>query len=211
MNNKKSILKEIWEWIYTIFIALAIALVIKAFLFDIVLVDGSSMYPTLEDKDRLVITKLFYTPDNGDIVILDSTYKNREEYYDHIALSKNKDELNFAEKLIEGFRLPEEYKSRYYVKRVIASPGQTIDIKDGKVYIDNEILEEEYYSGDTFAIDAAVTFPLTVEEDHVFVMGDNRHHSTDSRVSSLGQVPYEAVIGQSRLRIFPFNKISLTK
>lgn len=211
MKVKNSILKEIWEWIYTILIALAIALVIKGFLFDIVLVDGSSMYPTLEHKDRLVITKLFYTPENGDIVILDSTYKKRQAYYDNIASSKNKEELNFAEKIIEGFDMPEEYKSRYYVKRVIATPGQTVDIRDGKVYVDNMILEEEYYSGDTFPIDASVTFPITIEDEHVFVMGDNRHHSTDSRASSLGQVPYDAVIGQSKIRIFPLNKISLTK
>ncbi len=209
--KKKSLLREIWEWIYTIVVALVIALVIKALIFDIVLVDGSSMYPTLEDKDRLIVTKLGYTPDNGDIVILDSTYKNRENYYDILALNKEKDELNQMEKMIQYISLPKEYKHRYYVKRVIATPGQTVDIKDGKVYIDGEVLNEEYYSGTTSVIDYSISYPLLVEDNHVFVMGDNRNHSTDSRSSSLGLVPFDAVIGKAQLRIFPLNKIGLTK
>ena len=89
MENKKtaknSIGREIFEWVYTIVIAVVIAFAIKAFLFDIVKVDGSSMHPTLVDKERLIVTKLGYDPEAGDIVILDSTYKNREAYYDKLA------------------------------------------------------------------------------------------------------------------------------
>lgn len=210
-KKKKSIGAEIWEWVYTIAIALAIAFVIKGFLFDIVKVDGQSMYPTLDHKDRLIITKIGYTPDNGDIVILDSTYKDREEYYDTLADEKGKEELGFVEKTIKYFTLPDSLKHRYYVKRVIGMPGQTVDIKDGLVYVDGQLLEEEYYDGTTTAYDPGMKFPLTVEENHVFVMGDNRNHSKDSRDSTLGQVPFEAVIGKSQIRIFPFTSIGTTK
>ncbi|MCD8390309.1 MAG: signal peptidase I [Firmicutes bacterium] len=204
--------KEIWEWVYTLAIAIAIALLIKAFVFDIVRVDGSSMYPTLENNDRLIVTKLGYTPKQGDIIILDSTYKKREEYFDQVAEEKGKDELNAFEKFFAKSDMPDSLDSVYYVKRVIALPGQTVDIgDDGKVYVDGEVLDEEYYDGDTYPIDSDMTFPLTVEEDTVFVMGDNRMHSKDSRSSELGLVPYDAILGKSQIRIWPFNAISFTK
>lgn len=207
----KTILKEVWEWVYTIVIAIAIAFLIKGFLFDIVKVEGSSMVPTLENHDRLIVTKLGYTPKQGDIVILDSLYKKREEYYDKLADENGKEELSAFSKFTESFNLPDDLKKRYYVKRVIALPGQTIDIRDGKVFVDDKELEEEYYSGSTSAMDPRTVFPQTVEEGMVFVMGDNRPNSKDSRSSDLGQVPYDAVLGKSQIRIWPLSSIGLTK
>lgn len=205
MENKKTInwAKEIWEWVYTIAIALIIAMLIKTFLFDIVKVDGSSMYPTLVNNDRLIVTKLGYEPAQGDIIILDSTYKKREEYYTMAAYQQGKDELGAFGKFVAGFSLPENVKKKYYVKRIIALPGQTVDLKDGKVYIDGVELDEPYYDGVTSSIDSTVDYPLTVEADTVFVMGDNRSHSQDSRSSSLGLVPYDAILGKAKLRIWP--------
>lgn len=205
------ILKEIWEWTYTILIAVAIAFLIKAFLFDIVKVDGQSMERTLQHGDRLIVTKLGYEPEQGDIIILDSTYKARERYFKEEALAEGKQEFGFFVKKIKYFSLPKELKRRFYVKRVIATPGQTVDIKDGRVYVDGEILEEEYYKGETYPLGSSTEYPLTVEENTVFVMGDNRGNSTDSRSSALGLVPYEAVLGKAQIRFFPFNKIGFTK
>ncbi len=210
-KKMNSVGKEIFEWFYTIAIALVIAFAIKAFLFDVVRVDGSSMFPTLENNDRLIVTKLGYEPKQGDIIILDSSYKNREEYYDKLAQYKNKEKLSAMDKFLNLKDLPKNLKKRYYVKRVIALPGQTVDLKDGKVYVDGELLDEPYYSGITQSIDATVEYPVTVEDDMVFVMGDNRPHSKDSRSSELGQVPYEAVLGKSQLRIWPLNDIGLTR
>jgi signal peptidase I len=90
-NKMKSIGKEIFEWIYSIVIAIIIAFLIKSFLFDIVKVDGKSMFPTLEHKDRLIVTKLGYDPKQGDIIILDSNYNNRNEYYAALAKAEGKD------------------------------------------------------------------------------------------------------------------------
>ena len=205
-----SLKKEVLEWIYTILIALVIAFLIKGFLFDVVRVDGKSMYPTLEHNDRLIITKLFYKPQQKDIVILDSTYKARETYYD--ALEDSGKDFNFITKFIDTtFNLPQNLKKRYYVKRVIAKEGQTVDIRDGKVYVDDLLLEEEYYNGDTVAFDSSVEFPLTVNDDCVFVLGDNRPHSKDSRSKDLGQVPEDSILGKAQIRIWPFNSIQLTR
>lgn len=202
--------KEVFEWIYTIAIALVIAFVIKGFLFDIVRVDGDSMNPTLIHNDRLIISKLGYTPKQQDIVILDSSYKQREQHYK--IREQNGENINFLTKFIESFSLPDGLKKRYYVKRVIALPGQTVDItKDGKVLVDGEVLFEEYYQGVTPITDASVTYPLTVDEDHVFVMGDNRFNSKDSRSSSLGLIPFDAILGKAQIRIWPFSSIGLTR
>ena len=199
--------KEIWEWVYTIAIALIIAMLIKTFLFDVVKVDGSSMFPTLVNNDRLIVTKLGYEPAQGDIIILDSTYKNREEYFDTLAASEGKEELGAFSKFVKGWTLPSDLKKRYYVKRIIALPGQTVDLRGGRVYIDGQLLEEPYYDGQTISIDSSVEYPITVEEDTVFVMGDNRTRSKDSRSSELGLVPYDAILGKAKLRIWPIADI----
>lgn len=198
-----SLKKEVFEWIYTIVVALVIAFIIKGFIFDVVKVDGPSMEATLQNNDRLIITKLFYKPEQKDIIILDSSYKKRENYYEE--LEKSGEDINAIERVFDYFKLPHELKKRYYVKRIIALPGQTVNIVDGKVVVDGEILEESYYTGFTPITDSSVEYPVTVEEGHVFVMGDNRPHSKDSRSSDLGSVPIDAILGKAQFRIFPFS------
>ncbi|MDO4618918.1 MAG: signal peptidase I [Clostridia bacterium] len=210
-KENKSIGREIFEWAYSIVIAVIIAFLIKGFLFDIVKVDGQSMMPTLHHNDRLIVTKLGYDPKQGDIVILDAHYNAREAYFDAVAKSEGKDDLSSFREVTEGFKLPDELKKVYYVKRIIATEGQTVDIKDGKVYVDGEELAEPYFDGQTFATDSMVHYPFTVSEDCVFVMGDNRGNSTDSRSSRLGEVDEDAIMGKSQIRIFPFNSIGTTK
>lgn len=207
----KSVGREIFEWIYSIVIAVVIAMLIKGFLFDIVKVDGKSMENTLFHNNRLIVTKLGYEPSQGDIIILDSNYTRREDYFNTLAAREGKEELSVFEKLKESLFLPESCKKIYYVKRVIATEGQTVDIRDGIVYVDGQALEEPYVKGTTYPTDLSVEYPLTVDEGYVFVMGDNREHSSDSRVSSLGQVNEKAVLGKSQLRIFPFSQIGVTK
>lgn len=210
-NKKKSIGREIFEWAYSIVIAVIIAFLIKGFVFDLVRVDGQSMYPTLHHNDRLIVTKLGYKPSNGDIVILDSNYSEREEYFDYLAKSEGKEELSGIRKFFKSFSLPMDVKKIYYVKRVIALEGQTVDIKDGKVYVDGEELSEPYIECETFATDSAVSYPFTVSEGCVFVMGDNRSNSLDSRSSQLGEVDEDAILGKSQLRVLPVSSIGVTK
>ncbi|MBQ6678313.1 MAG: signal peptidase I [Clostridia bacterium] len=150
-------------------------------------VDGPSMENTLHTGEYLVVSDLFYKPTQGDIVVLQSP------------------------EAAENYRKP-------LVKRVIATEGQTLDIdtETGKVTVDGVELDETYVNlpgapskmyGDhmTFESGHAV---ITVTEDHVFVMGDNRNNSADSRLSGIGLVDERCIVGKVLLRIFPFNKIT---
>ena len=198
--------KELLEWLYTIVAAVAIVVVIKSFLFDLVVVDGPSMFPTLVNGDRLVVTKLGYKPDQQDIIVLDSTYKDRTEYYEEIGADSG------LEKLVGYIKAPKNLKHRYYVKRIIAMPGQVVDINkaDGKVYVDGKLLDEStYYNNITSTYDPKVEFPFTVSEDCVFVLGDNRPQSKDSRSSDLGEVPIDAIFGKCAVRLWPLTSIGL--
>ena len=202
-DKKKSVGRELFEWFYTIVIAVAIAFGIKGFLFDIVKVDGDSMLPTLHNRERLIITKIGYTPEQGDIVILDSNYAAREEYFARLA-EQGSAPGTFA-KLKTRFFGDAQHKEIYYVKRVVALPGQTVDIRDGKLYVDGSVYEDGYHQGSTQILDPSMKYPHTVSEGCAFVLGDNREHSKDSRI--IGDIPYKAIIGKANFRIWPLNMI----
>ncbi len=212
-KKKKSPAREVFEWVYSIAIAVAVALLIKGFVFDIVLVDGDSMIPTLHDRERLIVTKLGYKPQAGDVIILDCNYDNREAEFDRLANAQGKEELSGVSKFFKTLTLKEDnLKKKYYVKRVIATEGQTVDIHDGKVYVDGKGLDEPYIQGITTPHDSpsdTTSLHVTVEEDHVFVLGDNREHSSDSRM--IGQIDEDAILGKAQIRVFPFNKMSKIK
>lgn len=161
---------EAKEWFVSIGIAVALALVIKLFLFDFVVVSGSSMYPTLHDRDRLIINKIEYEvgqPQYGDIVV-----------------------LRYA-------------KGVDYVKRVIAKGGDTIEIKDMKVYRNGKVLNEPYINPEPYGDFSKVTVPA----GKYFVMGDNRANSSDSRFADLGYVDKKDMIGHVIFRFYPFDRI----
>ena len=121
---------------------------------------GSSMYPTLEDGDKIIVSNLFYTPKQGDIVV---------------------------------FR-KDEYREEPLVKRIIAVEGQTVDIdfERGIVYVDGEPLDPENFIG-----------PVEVPEGCIFVMGDNRNASTDSRTTEIGMVDERCIMGKVYFTVFP--------
>lgn len=171
---KKSMQREILEWILSILIAVVLAYVIRQFIFTVVKVEGASMQPTLMNEDRLIVWRLGYKPDNGDIIVLHQ----------------------------EGYPP--------YIKRIIATEGQTIDIDfdSHKVYVDGEELQEDYILEPT-VLRGDVKFPATVPKDCVFVLGDNRNNSRDSRFEGVGMVTRDEVIGKAVLRFFPFNSISV--
>lgn len=187
-NTKKNNKKEFFEWLDVVVTSVLAVVLIFTFLFRIVSIDGDSMMNTLIDKERVVISNLFYTPKNGDIVVI----------------SRNTDNS-----------LTSASSKAPIIKRVIATEGQTVDIKEGFVYVDGNKLEEPYTKN--YEIDPAsttdlydVTFPLVVEKDCIFVLGDNRHESLDSRSSIIGQngqINVKYVLGKAVFRIFPFNKL----
>lgn len=170
---KNSWQKETVDWIVSIAIAVVLAFIIKAFLFTLVNVSGTSMTPTLADRDKLFVTKLMYKPAAGDIVILK----------------------------------PPTDTSKHYVKRVIATAGMTVDIDPvtHDVSVDGTVLDEPYITGKTTEIGHALTYPYTVKEGEVFVLGDNRNPggSLDSR--ALGPIPEKNVDGKVVFRLLPLS------
>lgn len=165
---------ELYDWVQSIAVILAVVILLFTFVFRIIGVDGDSMNPTLEDHDWMVVSNLFYEPKYGDIVIL----------------TKN----SFMEQPI--------------VKRVIATEGQVIDINftTGEVTVDGVVLDEPYIAEPTKR-NLGLEFPAVVPEDCIFVMGDNRNHSSDSRDPSLGMINKQHIIGRLLFRVFPLNKI----
>ena len=158
---------EILDWIYSIVVALFLAMLIHIFLFVPTKVSGSSMYPTLTNGEYLIVSKISHvlreTPNYGDIVIIDSrTHMERS----------------------------------WMVKRVIGKPGDKLEFHDGHVYRNGEKLDEPYINEPMeFSMDGSYTVP----EGDVFVMGDNRNHSSDSRF--IGPVPIDHVLGRVCLQL----------
>lgn len=168
--QKRSAGKTAAVWIGTIAAVAAILVVLFGFVFPIVTVEGSSMAPTLEQGDRLLISGMFYTPADGDVIVTT----------DNNTLKKQ------------------------LVKRVIATAGQTVEIQeDGTVLVDGTAIDESYLA-EPNALAGDMTYPVTVGDGEVFVMGDNRAHSLDSRDGAVGLIETSEIRGKVLLRFYPF-------
>lgn len=173
--------KELWDWVQAIVIALVVSFLLKEYVLTLAKVSGDSMLPTLEDSDRLYVNRLMYEPEKGDIIIFE----------------------------------PASDPGRPYIKRIIATEGDTvyIDFNNGDVYVNDELLDEPYIKektylqGDYVKNDGTYSKknPIVVEKDKLFVMGDNRNGSKDSR--HIGQVPESEIIGHAVFRFWPLDAI----
>lgn len=165
-----------------------VVMLIFAFLFCTANVDGPSMLPTLEDGDRLLVSRIDHSYEDGDILILYSgdayLFNDAGELYTSAGLNKR------------------------IVKRLIAQAGEeiNIDFAAGTVSVDGTALDEPYISALTKRDNYAFKYPFTVPEGYVFVLGDNRPISMDSRHPSVGLVPVEEIVGKVELRIAPLSK-----
>lgn len=179
----RSRVKEFFGWVRSICFAIVLALALGIFVFQPYKVDGHSMDPTLQDEQRVFVSKLSHTfsylPDYGDIVVVDSRVKRNRTLMDDIT----------GHPLVKMITGQPEDKSMY-IKRVIGKPGDVLEFKDHQVYRNGVPLEEPYIKEKMeYMSDKVVTVP----ENHVFVMGDNRNDSTDSR--ELGAIPMNHIIG----------------
>ncbi|MBQ3068880.1 MAG: signal peptidase I [Clostridia bacterium] len=164
---KSSLIETVFDLLEIAMYALVLVAVLFAFFVRIVEVDGPSMNNTLSDGDRLVLSKAFYSPERGDIVVIKREGNNP------------------------------------LIKRVIGLENETVMVDRDKdvVYIDGHILDEPYVE---YPNTPGLKEPVVVPPGHVFVLGDHRNNSTDSRV--LGCIPVEDILGKAVLRFFPFDQ-----
>lgn len=172
--------EDVFEWIESAVISMFVVVLLFTFVFGVVRVSGDSMNDTLIDNDMLVISHLNYEPEKGDIVIISRNYDNNEQ----------------------------TQSSEPLVKRVVATAGDVIDLRDGCVYINDEKIDEEYAKGRTYPCSSNIVYPVTVKEGTVFVLGDNREDSKDSRVDEVFLVDERYILGKVVLRFFPFNSFT---
>ena len=170
MEKETSTAAEIKDWIVSIVVAVALAMVIRTFIVELYVVDGPSMRPTLESDERLVVNKFIYRfrpPEKGEVLV---------------------------------FQYPRD-PSRDFIKRVIATPGDTIEIHEGRVLVNDQLLTEDYILEKTRS-----EYPKSVvPAGRIFVMGDNRNNSEDSRFADVGFVPYDLIKGKAMVVFWPIS------
>lgn len=200
--------KEILEWIYCIVIALVLAMLFRYFIGTPTIVKQVSMYPTLIQDERLWLNRWGRTtktlPKRGEIITFEEPSKIT---YAPSEIDANNPVAKYDEKNVWQWFVKDflEIGKRSYIKRTIALPGEHVEIKDGKVYINGEVLEEPYLQAGVVTDVTGEGFDdFVVPENYVFAMGDNRNHSTDCR--AFGCVPLEEIESTVAIRIWPLNK-----
>ncbi len=183
-KTKTTFKNDLFDWLEILVSAIVLLVVLFTFVFKVVTINGPSMRDTLQHGQKLIISNIGYTPKYGDIVVI----------------SRN------ANNIVDT-----EDSDKSIIKRVIATGGQTVDIdfEKGVVYVDGVALEEPYVRTPTNR-SFDVTFPVIVPEGCVFVMGDNRNNSTDSRSSFIGDegmVDTRYILGKALFRIYPFDTV----
>lgn len=170
-------MKEAWGWIRDIAIAVVIAAVLL-FFFKPIIIQQESMQPNFYSKDYVIVSKQAYKL-FGDM--------------------ERGDIIVFKSSLLD-----DNGKPKYLIKRIIGLPGDTLVIEDGYVILNGQTIQEPYVAEQGMSGEME---EITVEEGKLFVMGDNRYVSQDSRSPAVGQIDEDTVLGKVVLRIFPFNSI----
>ncbi|MDL2232806.1 signal peptidase I [Ruminococcaceae bacterium OttesenSCG-928-L11] len=172
-----SFAREAYDWVESAITALVFVVVIFTFVGMIISVNGSSMEPNLQHNDRLICVRMFSPPQYKDIVVITKP----------------------------------DNRNNPLIKRVIATSGQTVDfdVETGTVLVNGVALDEPYIAEEMelYMSDLDETYPLTVPEGHVFVMGDNRNNSWDSRERSVGPIDERYIFGRVLYRMMPYDKM----
>lgn len=214
-EETKAKLKDIFEWAYCIVIAVVLALLIRYYVGTPTIVKQSSMYPTFKTNERLLLNRIYrttkQTPQRGEVVTFESpslSYVEPEEAdLNHPTAKYENEPQGWFSKFVYNVL---EINKTSYIKRVIALPGEHLQIQEGKVYINGEELKEPYLAENVETNSTEGAFiDIIVPEGTVFVMGDNRDHSSDSR--RFGCIPFEKIESKVWLRFWPFDRFGVIK
>lgn len=205
-NKKENPFKDIIEIVESTLITVFVIILAFTYILHPVNIVGHSMYPTLNknyegvraeknDTDKVFMSTVYFDINYGDILVID------------------KDVNYLLDDNGEAY-IPDEYSSinECIIKRVIAVGGQTVDIRDGKVFVDGEAIEEPYINESSSTSDLGAftnQYPITVPEGYYFVMGDNRNHSTDSRAPSVGLVKKDQIYGKAIIKYSPLSEFDI--
>ncbi len=204
--------KNILEWVYCIIIAFVLALLFRYFIGTPTIVRQRSMYPTLQENQRLILNRTFRfgnnVPERGKIITFEAPSKNYETWEadqsNPVAIYNNEPQGLFNKFVYYVLELTK----RSYIKRVIALPGEHVKIENGTVYINGEELKEDYLEPDVVT-ESEVFNDFIVPEGYVFAMGDNRTKSTDCR--NFGCIPLDKIEGIVIFRFWPFSAFGKVK
>lgn len=176
-----------------IIIALVLALLIKSFLVQAFFIPSESMVPTLRDGDRVLVNKLILTirdPRRGEIVVFENPRLQEEDRNPFSAA---------WHWVTEGLGFSVD-PNKDFIKRVIGVPGDTVEVRGGRVFVNGARLQEPYLQRNSDRSDYG---PYTVPPDTYFMMGDNRANSQDSRSQAVGPVPREKIVGKAFVILWP--------
>lgn len=205
-------IKNVLEWVYCIVIAFVLALLFRYFIGTPTIVRQRSMYPTLQENQRLVLNRTFRfgnsLPKKGQIITFEAPTRSYEAWEvdqsNPVAIYNNEPQGIFNKFVYHVLELTK----RSYIKRVIGLPGDHIKIENGSVYINGELLKEEYLQPDVVT-ESEIFNDFIVPEGYAFAMGDNRTKSTDCR--SFGCIPADKIEGIVIFRFWPFNVFGKVK
>lgn len=175
----KKIAASVFDILEMFAICTAVILLLFSYCARLTVVEGESMEDTLFAKDYLIVEDIGYTPTRGDIVVI--------------------------------HKISAPSHPNPIIKRVIAVAGDTVDIDldTWTVTVNGEAIDEPYVNLEPGRLYCDLEMPLTVEEGKIFVLGDHRNHSSDSRVAQLGQIDERCVVGRAVLRVLPFDKFGI--
>lgn len=201
--------KEILEWVYCIVIAVVLALLVRYFIGTPTIVKQPSMYPNLKENQRLWLNRWDRTwkkmPQRGDIITFEAPseiYLTEDQIESNDIIAKYENEPTGIFSKFVYYVL--EINKTSYIKRVIALPGEHVEIKDGKVYINGDEFKEDYLQpGIITDLTKGELSDFVVPENCVFAMGDNRSQSTDCR--AFGCIPLEKIESKVFIRFWPLN------
>jgi len=196
-HSKKSI--PFWlELPLLIGIALVVAVIIKTFFFQAFYIPSGSMKETLQIEDRVLVNKIAYDGDSlvlGDVIVFDDPRAGFEAPSENMLSSAVR---NVAESI--GLATPQSE----FIKRIVGVAGDEVELVENQLFVNGEAIDEPYLAEDAqppSSCGDADYGPMTVPEDHVMVMGDNRCHSSDGR--SFGPIPTDDIVGKAFVIIWP--------